>query len=104
MKNNALRLNVIDVWVSMLENWADCVKEYKRECEAKGLLVAQCLPKISKNLLRAVKGMNRVRNKLPDAIIGNSLFKNDLATVETLVPIVLNWYRNFKRKVRMFVW
>jgi hypothetical protein len=87
----------VDVWVSMLENWADSVKEFKRECESKGLLVAQCLPQMSKNLLRTLSGMKRAWNMLPDQIHGNSAFKSDLAEVSPMT--VWNWYINVKRKV-----
>ena len=104
MQDNTILLHKSDVWVSMVENWADCVKEYKRECEAKGLWIRACLPKISKNLFRVVHSMQKLRHKLPDAIEGNSAFKSDLANMDTVIPIVQHWYNDFKRKVSTFVW
>lgn len=92
-------VTMVDLWASMLENWADSVKEFKRECEKRGLIVAQCLPKMSKYLSRTLVSMKRIRQLLPDKIQGNSLFKNDLATLDNAVSIVWGWYLNVKRKV-----
>ena len=84
-------LNEIDAWVSMLENWADSVKEYMRECQKRDLSIAQCLPKMSKNLARMLDAMLRVRNFLPP----NG--KSGLAEIKD--QMVRHWYTGFKRKV-----
>ena len=97
MQRHLTHITEIDAWVSMLENWADSVKEFKRECETKGLLVAQCLPKISKNLLRTLAAMKTIWKRLPDQIEGNSM-KGDLAMITP--STVVNWYLNVQRKVR----
>ncbi|XP_028399825.1 uncharacterized protein LOC114523163 [Dendronephthya gigantea] len=89
-------VTIVDVWASMLENWADSVKEFKRECEKRGLLVAQCLPKMSKYLARTLASMKRIRKLLPDRVEGNS-FKDDLATLDDTAKIVWGWYVRAKR-------
>ncbi|CAB3999776.1 Hypothetical predicted protein [Paramuricea clavata] len=95
MQRYSTHITEIDAWVSMLENWADSVKEFKRECETKGLLVAQCLPKMSKNLLRTLAAMKTIWKSLPDQIEGNSM-KADLAKITP--STVVNWYLNVQRK------
>ena len=97
MEKDAVQLTMFDFWVSMLENWADSMKEFKRECEKNGLLVGQCMPKMSKNLVRALKAMKRIKSQLPVKIEGNAQFKADLAEVRP--HIVGYWYGNIKRKV-----
>ena len=90
-------LNEIDAWVTMLENWADSVKEFKRECEKKDLLIAQCLPQMSKNLARTLAAMIKVWNLLPNKIVGNDNFKSGLIKVTD--SVAWGWYKNVKRKV-----
>ena len=58
------RITINDYWASMLENWADSVKEYKKECEDKKALIAVCLPKMSKYFWRMLDAMFAAYNKL----------------------------------------
>ena len=58
------RITINDYWASILENWADTVKEYKRECESKKVAITVCLPKISKYFWRMLDAMFAAYNKL----------------------------------------
>ena len=58
------KITINDYWVSILENWADAVKEYKRECESKKVVITVCLPKISKYFWRMLDAMFAAYNKL----------------------------------------
>jgi hypothetical protein len=100
MRRGNTLLNEIDSWVSMLENWADSVKEFKRECLKKDLSIAQCLPRMSKNLARMVDAMKLVWQILPREIKGNDNFKSGLAEItSTSGDGIQGWYSNMKRKV-----
>lgn len=85
-----------DYWVSMLENWADSVKEYNRECVKQGLAVAVCLPRMSKYLWRMLDAMYKVRLRLRKEL------QQNLADVDKrgsgARTIVANWLDNVKRK------
>jgi hypothetical protein len=100
MRRGNTLLNEIDSWVSMLENWADSVKEFKRECLKKDLSIAQCLPQMSKNLDRMVDAMKLVWQILPRKIKGNDNFRSGLAEITpTSGDGIRGWYSNVKRKV-----
>ena len=53
-----------DYWVSILENWADTVKEYNRECKARSAPITICLPKMSKYFWRLLDAMFAAYGKL----------------------------------------
>ena len=60
-------ITINDYWVSILENWADTVKEYNRECAEKNALIAVCLPKMSKYFWRMLDAMFAAHGKLTPA-------------------------------------
>ena len=57
-------ITINDYWVSLLENWADTVKEYNRECKAKSAPITVCLPKMSKYFWRLLDAMFAAYGKL----------------------------------------
>lgn len=86
-----------DYWVSMLENWADAVKEYNRECAAHSLRVVVCLPKMSKYLLRMLDAMHAIRSRLYWKL-KQGLLVVDNARGTGIRAIVAHWLHNVKRK------
>ena len=54
-------LTLLDLWCSILENWGDAMKEFKRAKEAK-MPAAKTLVKMSKYLFRTWLSMKEIRN------------------------------------------
>jgi hypothetical protein len=58
------QITINDYWTSILENWADSIKEYNKECVAKQALITVCLPKMSKYFWRMLDAMFAAYGKL----------------------------------------
>lgn len=91
------KISVNDYWVSMLENWADSIKEYNRECARHSLQIAACLPKMSKYLWRMLDAMHTIRSKLPTEL-QQDLAEMDNVQTTGVRSVMLHWLNNVKRK------
>lgn len=90
-------ITMIDCWVSMLENWADTVREYRIKCAIPGKTVVACLPKISKQMWRMLHAMHRIYQGLPSSL-KHDLTKMDNSGNSGVRSIMKHWLNNVKRK------
>jgi hypothetical protein len=56
-----IRLDLDDYWPAMLENWANAVRTYKRECLGNAYRIGACLLRMSKSFYLMFDAMVKVR-------------------------------------------
>lgn len=91
-----------DYWVSMLENWADAIKEYNRQCKEHSLIITACLPMMSKYLWRMLDAMYAARSRLT-AELQEGLLEVDNDQNAGLRSIMSHWFVEIKKKGLMVI-
>ncbi|CAB3999777.1 Hypothetical predicted protein [Paramuricea clavata] len=91
------QITINDYWTSILENWADSVKEYNKECVATQALITVCLPKMSKYFWRMLDAMFAAYGKLKPTL-QTGLLVVDNSGNTGLRSIMAHWFTNVKRK------
>lgn len=86
---------VNDAWMSMLENWANANKKYKRECVENNLEIQVCLLKMSKYLWRMLEAMHIAGKHLRKVRLGSGLLDVDKTKLRSIVGW---WEKSLKRK------
>lgn len=103
---NPNSLSNMDIWVSMIENWGESIKEFRHSC-GENVKVEICVLKMSKYMWRMVAALKNLKqridthkSKLPNGPnIGQQMPMSLVIFQSPSNPeeIMRNWYENFKQ-------